>query len=117
MITPVMPAVALSGSINVTGIHQRSSVGERPMLPDSAPIAPKAPTASNNGQLPNREPQTKQNQEPEPAPDRDRTSTFAAAVIAGSLSPTPQTMEQLIIRIGASTIPEESQARLKDLLA
>ncbi|WP_263574794.1 hypothetical protein [Devosia aquimaris] len=42
---------------------------------------------------------------------------FAAAVISGALPPTPQTMEELIMRIGSSTIPEESQARLKDLLA
>ena len=115
MITPVTPAMALSGSINVAESRQRISVGERPILPNSALAAPKSPTASNNGQLPNRDTQTQPKEEP--APTKDRTSTFAAAVIAGTLSPTPQTMEQLIIRIGASTIPEESQARLKDLIA
>jgi hypothetical protein len=42
---------------------------------------------------------------------------FAAAVIAGALPPVPQTMEQLILRIGVSTIPEEYEARIKDLIA
>ena len=116
MISPVMPHAALSGTIAVTEIRQRQTAGERPILADSTPSAPKTPTASNGGQLPNFERPTNQEAK-EPLPDRDRTSTFAAAVIAGALSPTPQTMEQLIIRIGASTIPEESQARLKDLIA
>lgn len=113
MITPVMPSAALSGTINLTDMRQRPPAGERPMLPDSAPTAPKTPTASNNGQFPEHDAQAGQSS----LPDRDRTSTFAAAVISGALSPTPQTMEQLIIRIGASIIPEESQARLKDLMA
>ena len=116
MISPVMPHVALSGSIAVTEVRQRQSAGERPILADSIPSAPRTPSASNGGQLPDFDREPSQ-QVAEPAPERDRTSTFAAAVIAGALSPTPQTMEQLIIRIGASTIPEESQARLKDLIA
>jgi hypothetical protein len=107
MITPVMPSAALSGTVNVIAdIRHRPGTGERPMLADSTPTAAKTPTASNNGQFPDYTP-----------PSQDRSSTFAAAVISGALSPTPQTMEQLIIRIGASTIPEESQARLKDLIA
>jgi hypothetical protein len=55
--------------------------------------------------------------EPLAEPSRSRTADFAAAVISGALAPTPQSMEELIRRIGASEIPEESQARLKDLLA
>lgn len=42
---------------------------------------------------------------------------FAAAVIAGALPPTPQSMDELIRRIGSSEIPPESEARLKDILA
>jgi hypothetical protein len=42
---------------------------------------------------------------------------FAAAVISGALSPTPQTMGQLMVRIGTSAIPEEFEARLRDLIA
>ncbi|MGV8854083.1 MAG: hypothetical protein ACOH2L_05505 [Devosia sp.] len=112
MITPVMPTAALSGTINVSDSRLRSTAGERPMLADSTPLAPQASTASNNGQFAHHQ----SDAHPAP-PERDRTSTFAAAVISGALSPTPQTMEQLMIRIGASTIPEESQARLKDLIA
>ena len=115
MISPVMPHVALSGSIAVTEIRQRPAAGERPILADSTPSAAKTSTASNGGQFPSSDAQPQDDKKAKP--ERDRTSTFAAAVIAGALSPTPQTMEQLIIRIGASTIPEESQARLKDLIA
>ncbi|WP_193335318.1 hypothetical protein [Devosia beringensis] len=116
MISPVMPHVALSGSIAVQEVRQRPAAGERPILADSTPTVAKSSTASNGGQFPKSEAQPSEDFKPSP-PDRDRTSTFAAAVIAGALSPTPQTMEQLIIRIGASIIPEESQARLKDLIA
>ncbi len=113
MITPVAPIAASAAPISLADVRQRPAAGERPMLPDSTPTAPKAPSSSNNGQFPKNDSQGSQN----PMPDHDRTSTFAAAVISGALSPTPQTMEQLIIRIGASVIPEESQARLKDLIA
>ncbi len=71
------------------------------------------PTSSNNGEFQRKQPEPRL----QPLPQPDRSSTFAAAVIAGALSPTPRTMEQLIARIGASTIPEESLARLKDLMA
>jgi len=116
MISPVMPHAALSGSLALPEVRQRPAAGERPILADSTPSIEKSSTASNGGQFPKSDRQPSEDVRPSP-PDRDRTSTFAAAVIAGALSPTPQTMEQLIIRIGASTIPEESQARLKDLIA
>ena len=47
----------------------------------------------------------------------DGPADFAAAVIAGALPPTPQSMEELIRRIGTAEIPLEAQARLRDLLA
>lgn len=116
MISPVMPQAALSANIAATEFRQRPAAAERPILAESTPTAPRTSSSSSEGQF-----AAFDRQQPEvldvPPPDRDRTSSFAAAVIAGTLSPTPQTMEQLIIRIGASTIPEESQARLKDLIA
>ena len=117
MISPVMPHAGLSGTIAMTELRQRPAAGARPILADSTPSAAKTSTSSNGGQFPKTSEQPSQEQAKQSPPERDRTSTFAAAVIAGALSPTPQTMEQLIIRIGASTIPEESQARLKDLIA
>lgn len=114
MISAVMPEQAISGTINLTDYRHRAAMGERTMLPDSTPTAPKSSSASQDGQFPQGGHQTP----PQPAPPRrDPSAMFAAAVIAGALSPTPKTMEELMQRIGTSTIPEESEARLKDLLA
>lgn len=108
MINPIPADRGISGLVNLTVYRAPTGQGG----PLSAPATPKSSTASNNGQFSKHERQDRY----EP-PSEDRSSDFAAAVIAGALPPTPQTMEQLIMRIGASTIPEESQARLKDLLA
>ena len=114
MISAITPEPAISGSYNLSDYRYRPATGERPMLPDSAPKAPKNSSASNDGKFPQGERQAAPQPEP---PPRDSSSMFAAAVIAGALSPTPKTMEELMLRIGTSTIPEESDARLKDLLA
>ena len=114
MISAVMPEPAISGTVNLTDYRHRAAMGERTMLPDSAPTAPKNSGAGKDGQFP----QSERKAPPQPAPPRrDPSAMFAAAVIAGALSPTPKTMEELMLRIGTSTIPEESEARLKDLLA
>lgn len=92
----------------------RPAMGERTVLPDvtqkSAP-APRAGSQERQSRSSDRPAET-------PAePQRDRSSDFAAAVIAGALPPQPQSMEELLRRIGSSEIPPESEARLKDLLA
>lgn len=111
MITAITPEPALPVSANMTDYRYRPAMGERSMLPNSTPTAPKNSGASDDGRFP-------RHQQAEPAPPRkDSSSMFAAAVIAGALPPTPQTMEELMLRIGTSTIPAESEARLKDLLA
>lgn len=106
---PVSP-----GTTNLTHYRYRPQAGERSLLSDSTKHA--ADTA-NTG---NRQKQTSEDEQtasaPQP-PSRSGSSDFAAAVIAGALPPTPQSMNELIRRIGASEIPEESQARLKDLIA
>lgn len=115
MISAVMPDPAISGTTNLTDYRYRPAMGERTMLPDSTPKAPKNSGASTNGQFSQHE---RQSPPPPPLPvRRDPSAMFAAAVIAGALSPTPKTMDELMLRIGTSTIPEESEARLKDLLA
>jgi len=114
MVTAISPEPPIYGGAHMPNYRTRPAMGERPMLNDSAPTVPKNVDAKNNGR-----PHAQDEQQGEAAdtPTRDSSSMFAAAVIAGALPPTPQTMEQLMLRIGISPIPEESQARLKDLLA
>src|SRR5690606_23046179 len=112
--TAISPEPPIYGGAHMPDYRQRPLMGERPMLTDSTPAEPRS-AGANNDTLPNR-----QNERPGETAEtstRDSSSMFAAAVIAGALPPTPQTMEQLMLRIGISPIPEESQARLKDLLA
>lgn len=50
--------------------------------------------------------------EEEPLP---RGAMFAAAIIAGQLSPKPETMEEVILRAGIGWTPPDSDFRLTDL--
>ena len=112
MITPIVPTAAYAGASHLSDFRDRGATGVRTLLPDSVASTPRAPSAENNSQ-----PQRGATQQDNAEPQKDNSSMFAAAVISGALPPTPKTMEELIMRIGSSTIPEESQARLKDLLA
>lgn len=114
MVTAISPEPPIYGGAHMPNYRQRPLMGERTMLTDSTPAAPRTADTKNNS-LPN--PPNAQQGDAMDTPTRDSSSMFAAAVIAGALPPTPQTMEQLMLRIGISPIPEESQARLKDLLA
>jgi len=110
-IEPISP-----GSASLSEYRYRPAMGERTMLHDSTQKAPNsARPGDRDGKLPFERPEQKQERRAEP--ERDRTADFAAAVIAGALPPTPQSMEELIRRIGTAEIPEESQARLRDLIA
>lgn len=114
MITATTADPLSIGSIGLTSYRARPMPGERSMLPDSAPPAPKNSTASDNGNFPRKDAPA----EPAPEPDHyGAASMFAAAVIAGAMPPVPVTMEDLLMRIGTIPIPPESEARLKDLLA
>ncbi|WP_137152421.1 hypothetical protein [Devosia sp. FKR38] len=113
MITPIVPFAAYSGASHLSDLRDRSAAGVRTMLPESVASTPRASRADNN----NSQPGQGAPQQGAAEPHKDNSSMFAAAVISGALPPTPQSMEELIMRIGSSTIPEESQARLKDLLA
>jgi len=110
-VEPVSP-----GSASLSEYRYRPAMGERTLLHDSTQ---KSPTSAKPGDSDAKQPfeRPKQNQERQAEPERNRTADFAAAVIAGALPPTPQSMEELIRRIGTSEIPEESQARLRDLIA
>lgn len=105
-----------SGAANLLDYRYRPTMGERTMLPDGAQ---KSPSSAKSGDRDRGLQHGRRDEADEqPAePVRNRTSGFAAAVIAGALRPTPQSMEELLRRIGSAEIPEESQARLKDLMA
>jgi len=110
-VEPVSP-----GSTNLSEYRYRPAMGERTLLQDSTQ---KSPTSAKPGDRDGRLPfeRSQESQERQAEPERNRTADFAAAVIAGALPPTPQSMEELIRRIGTAEIPQESQARLRDLLA
>lgn len=111
MISAVMAEQPIAAS-SLSELRSRPVPGERSMLPDSAPPPPAAPRTNEDSQFYSGEQKTPAQPEP---PAKQSSSSFAAAVLSGALSPAPQTMSQLFRRIGISPIPEESQARLKDL--
>ena len=110
MISAVMADQPIAAS-SLTEMRHRPLPGERSILPDSTTPAPSTPDARNDTQY-----SGERKSAPQPTPPQPSSSMFAAAVLSGALAPTPKTMEELVRRIGLSPIPEESQARLKDLL-
>jgi hypothetical protein len=114
MITALTADPLSIGNVGLTNYRAKPAEGERSMLPDSTPPAPKSSSANDNGQFP------RQETPPEPMPEAERygaASMFAAAVIAGAMPPAPTTIEEVIMRIGSIPLPPESEARLKDLMA
>ncbi len=114
MLSSVAPEPALAASAHMADYRQRAAPETRPMLHGSARKAPGGERPDND--RPFTPDEREAPAQPEP-PARDNSAIFAAAVIAGALPPTPRSMEELVLRIGISTIPAESEARLKDLLA
>jgi len=114
MISAITSEPAIAGGAHMADYRHRATPGARPLLHNSTPMAARNAGAGNDSQF--APPERATPAQPEP-PRRDPSSMFAAAVIAGALPPTPQTMEELMLRIGMSTIPAESEARLKDLMA
>lgn len=105
-----------AGVAHYNDYRHRHAMGERTVLQDSTQKSPPTPRAGERDRGLPSERNSANNDQPAET-ERNRSADFAAAVIAGSLSPTPQSMEELLRRIGSAEIPEESQARLKDLIA
>jgi hypothetical protein len=116
MVTSLAVEPVSSGVTHMTDYRYRPAMGERTVLPDSTQKSPASARPGERDDRPSFGRKADNDEQPVEI-DRDRSADFAAAVIAGALSPTPQTMEELLRRIGSAEIPEESQARLKDLLA
>lgn len=108
MVAAIAPAPVYAGNTSLTDMRNRPLPGERGAVPASLPAS------DSNVDHDDDNPEQRH---PRPGNPRSGAANFAAAVIAGALPPTPQSMEELIRRIGASEIPPESEARLKDILA
>jgi len=108
MVAAIAPGPVYAGNTSLTDMRYRPLPAERGAVPANPPAGDSNVDHDddNSGQS-----------HPQPESSRNRAANFAAAVIAGALPPPPQSMEELIRRIGASEIPPESQARLKDILA
>lgn len=115
MVTSLAIEPVSSGTTHLSDYRHRPAMGERTVLPDSTQ---KSPSSTRPGDRDRGLPQQKAASDEQPMEaERNRAADFAAAVIAGALPPTPKSMEELLRRIGSAEIPEESQARLRDLLA
>jgi len=114
MITAITADPLSTGSIGLSDFRSRPVIGERTLLQDSTPAAPKNSGAASDGFLPRHEPPAQPTLEPDPY---GAASMFAAAVIAGAMPPAPTSVEQVIMRIGSIPLPPETEARLKDLIA
>lgn len=110
MVAAIAPGPVYAGNTSLTDMRHRPLPGERGSVP------PHARPGDSGADLDQEEADPQQSH-PQPEPSRSGAANFAAAVIAGALPPTPQSMDELIRRIGASEIPPESEARLKDILA
>lgn len=111
MIPAVRPEPVISRTSTAFNYRNRHATASLPRSSDS----PSGPSETNDEVL--AFDQTAPSTQPfEPARE-DTSSMFAASLIAGALSPEPQTIEELMRRIGTGPIAEESEARLKDVLA
>lgn len=113
--TAIVSEPVSAAAYYVSGHRPFAKSGERTILADSTSGAP---ASGNVDAKPTFSPPTDEKAaEPAIEQTQDRGSEFAAAVIAGAFPPTPKSFEEVIRRIGSVDIPEESQARLRDLLA
>lgn len=105
-----------AGGAALSEHRYRPAMGERTLLQDSTQ---RSPAGARPGERNNQRATDGKQSGSEPEPDtlRSGASNFAAAVIAGALPPTPQSMDELMRRIGSAEIPQEAEARLKDLMA
>ncbi|HEV7293293.1 MAG TPA: hypothetical protein VGN79_13345 [Devosia sp.] len=110
MVTPIAPEPVVPTHTQLGDHRHRPAAGERTVLPQSTPPARKPPDSAR--QFPQREDQQRRQDEPAKP---DASASFAAAVISGTLPPRPESMAELVRRIGSAPIPPEYQARLKDL--
>jgi hypothetical protein len=102
-----------------TAAHQqdhrpRHTPGQAPILHDAA--LPARQAAMSNADQKNRQRDSRQ-KEPPPKPELPPGAMFAAAVLAGALPPKPETRAELLLRIGGSHMPQDTEMYLRNRLA
>lgn len=117
MVTAIALEPVSPGSAFLAEQRYRPVASERSIMHDSTQHADGSARPDNRQKQSSRDSDAPNEDGSLPDPLRSGASKFAAAVIAGALPPTPQSMDELIRRIGSSEIPPESQARLKDIIA
>ena len=111
MVAAIAPDPISVSTQSLTDFRSRQVTGERSLLQDSTPTAPPSSDSGGGRFSEQHEPP----HAPTPPPSTPPGAMFAAAVIAGALSPTPTSIEEVYARIGSAWIPPESELRLRDL--
>jgi hypothetical protein len=119
MSASIAPAIATNQVVAVPDFRTRTVLG------DTSNTAHNRTTTSNtNAPAPApHEPQVFETPDmpdvlpPLPAPPDPPGTIFAAAVIAGALSPKPETPEEVFLRLGGAWSPPDSDLRLTDRTA
>lgn len=114
MLTAMMPTPTGSTSLNESVRPNNRPVEAAPVAPPKPVEAAAANIQYQRAPSPQTQPEVKE-QAPTEYEAPTSGTTFAAAVLSGALTPTPQSLGELYARIGASDIPESMQMRLKDL--
>jgi hypothetical protein len=111
MVAKIATDPIIASTHSLADFRSRQVTGERSLLQDSTPSAPKS--ADAGGRFP--EPRAEEAPAEPVTPPLPPGAMFAAAVIAGALAPRPQTREEVYARIGSAWIPPESELQLRDL--
>ncbi|MDB5588647.1 hypothetical protein ABIB57_001570 [Devosia sp. UYZn731] len=112
MVARIASDPILVSTHSLTDFRSRQVTGERSLLQDGVLPTPKNSDAG--GRFPDPEQQSQPEHKEPVAPLLPPGAMFAAAVIAGRLSPRPETLEEVYARIGSAWIPPESEFQLRD---
>jgi hypothetical protein len=102
----IAPEPANAALLSVADYRQRASTAAFASTPGTSPseaALPNETPAANPDFLP-----------PLPAPPAPPGTMFAAAVMAGALSPKPETPQEIFLRLGREWSPPDSPLRLAD---
>jgi hypothetical protein len=103
--------VAVPDARSRPGDPTRTTSDGNPVRTSNGPAtAPQEPPVPDRSDLPDVLP-------PMPPPPDPPGTIFAAAVLAGALSPKPETPQEIFLRLGSAWSPQDSGLRLADRTA